>query len=332
MLSAAPSQRILAVIPCLNEEAHIRQLVDGLVANNSDLSLRIVIADGGSSDKTPAIARELANQYSTVVYLYNTKRIQSAAVNLAVATEGSGSDCLIRIDAHASYPADFCRVLLAEQQATGAASVVVPMNTVGQGDFQRAVAAAQNSKLGNGGSSHRNAGTEGKWVDHGHHALMRIDAFTSVGGYDETFSHNEDAELDHRLALAGHKIWLTGKTALDYYPRSTPGALFQQYMRFGHGRARTILKHKIVPKPRQMAPAFVLPALVLSLLAPILPIAFWPFAAWVMLCLGYGVLLGVKAKDNAVMMYSGLAAMIMHMGWSIGFWRGVIYALRERRA
>ena len=42
-------------------------------------------------------------------------------------------------------------------------------------------------------------GAEGHWADHGHHALMRISAFRAVGGYDESFSHNEDAELDYRL-------------------------------------------------------------------------------------------------------------------------------------
>lgn len=319
--TSAP-QRILAVIPCLNEEMHIRQLVENLVANNAGRDLRIVIADGGSKDQTPAIARELADRHSHVVYLHNPRRIQSAAVNLAVAAEGKDRDCLIRVDAHAGYPADFFTILLAEQQDTGAASVVVPMNTIGSHGFQRAVAAAQNSKLGNGGSSHRLTGNDGKWVEHGHHALMMIDAFNSVKGYDEAFSHNEDAELDLRLAATGHRIWLTGKTALDYYPRSTPGALFQQYMRFGHGRAKTILKHRIMPKPRQMAPAVVLPAFILSMLAPVLPIAAWPFFAWAMLCLAYGAWIGFKAKDP-VLTLSGPAAMIMHMGWSIGFWRGM---------
>ena len=64
-------------------------------------------------------------------------------------------------------------------------SVVVSMLTSGSGAVQKAVAAAQNSKLGTGGSKHRHL-SAGEWVDHGHHALMRISAFTAVGGYDET--------------------------------------------------------------------------------------------------------------------------------------------------
>ena len=82
---------------------------------------------------------------------------------------------------------------------------------------------AQNSKLGNGGSKHREGG-KGHWTDHGHHALMRISAFASVGGYDETFSHNEDAEYDERVVSAGGRIYLakdalsTGAAVRAMYP------------------------------------------------------------------------------------------------------------------
>ena len=84
---------------------------------------------------------------------------------------------------------------------TKADSVVVSMNAEGSACLQRAAAAAQNSLLGNGGSSHR-IRSDGRWVDHGHHALMTTAAFKAVGGYDEAFSHNEDAELDVRLTKA----------------------------------------------------------------------------------------------------------------------------------
>ena len=85
----------------------------------------------------------------------------------------------------ATIPTDYCDRLVEEAAATGADSVVVSMATKGVGAFQKATAFAQNSKLGNGGSKHRE-GAEGHWTDHGHHALMRVEAFRAVGGYDET--------------------------------------------------------------------------------------------------------------------------------------------------
>lgn len=319
---------ILAVIPCLNEAEHIEHLVRNLIRNCAELQMRIVIADGGSTDGTIEIARRLEAEYSQVKYLHNPKRIQSAAINLAVAEYGPWAKILIRLDAHAEYSANYCQTLMEEQQIHAASAVVVSMETVGKNLFQRAAAAAQNSKLGNGGAAHRNAGRSGRWVDHGHHALMRLDAFHAVGGYDESFSHNEDAELDLRLRQAGHRIWLTAKTSLTYYPRSRPAALFRQYFRFGHGRARTVMKHRALPRLRQLVPLGVAPAVLLALAAPLYWYAAIPLMVWVSFCVSYGLLLGIRQK-SAPAALSGAAAMLMHFGWSLGFGSGIVSALRR---
>jgi succinoglycan biosynthesis protein ExoA len=249
-------------------------------------------------------------------------------VNIAVHTYGADAQFLIRIDAHADYPDNYCKILIDEVQKTNAASVVVAMKTEGRQGFQKAVAAAQNSKLGNGGSAHRVADGGGMWTDHGHHALMRTDAFRKVGGYDESFTHNEDAELDMRLAQAGFKIWLTDRTSLVYYPRSSPMALLRQYIKYGEGRARTILKHRALPKLRQLAPAAVLPALLLGFLSPLLPIAALPLALWMLICIAYGVMLGVRT-GNLSLLAAGPAFMIMHLGWSLGFWSSMLNRQRS---
>ena len=323
--------RFLMVIPCLNEEKYITGLVEKLIEDNKDMNYRLIIVDGGSSDQTPERAKDLASRYERVHYTHNPKRLQSAALNLAVRTFGGEADYLVRIDAHAEYPNDFCRVLLAEAEEKKADSVVVAMNTLGRDGFQKAVAAAQNSKLGNGGSAHRSADKIGAWVDHGHHALMTVKAFEAVGGYDETFSHNEDAELDHRLNAAGYKIWLTGKTAITYFPRNKPLPLFRQYFKFGQGRVRNILKHKMRPHLRQILPVGVAPATALLPLSFLHGIFAAPFFAWALICLIYGSILAYQAKDLRLF-WSGPAAMIMHLAWSLGFWSGLAKYRIQRTA
>jgi succinoglycan biosynthesis protein ExoA len=318
---------ILVVIPCLNEELHLERVVRDVVDNFFLSSFLLVIVDGGSTDQTPLIAQRLAAQFPQVVrYLKNPKRIQSVAVNMAVAHYGEKSRLLLRLDSHADYPKDYCRILVTEEKDTEADAVVVSMNTAGKACFQRAVAAAQNSILGNGGAAHRRATTDGKWVDHGHHALIRLDAFRAVGGYDEEFSHNEDAELDVRLQQAGYKIWLTGKTILTYYPRANPHLLLRQYFHFGLGRARTALKHRLIPQLRQMVLLAVAPSLFLALAVPISWAAALPMALWTATCLAYGLVLAIRAKKVDVIL-AGPAAMLMHLGWSWGFMSGVFAAL-----
>lgn len=315
----------LIIIPCLNEQVNLERVVRSLIVDAKDFKAQIVICDGGSGDETISIAKTLDDEFPFVTYLHNPKKLQSAAVNLAVQELGRGKEYLIRVDAHAGYPESFCKLLFEEAQQTKADSVVVAMETVGKDTrLQESVAYAQNSKMGNGGSSHRNADNAGKWVDHGHHALMRIESFLRVDGYDESFSHNEDAELDKRLHDAGSKIWLSGRTSCDYYPRKNLISLYRQYVSYGRGRIKTLMKHRMIPKIRQMIPAFVFPALVLALASPIHAIAALPLGSWLLLCIGYGAVLGLKAGKVHVASLSGIAACCMHMGWSYGFWSGMV--------
>ncbi|RUW20441.1 glycosyltransferase family 2 protein [Mesorhizobium sp. M4B.F.Ca.ET.215.01.1.1] len=318
MTSNAVPASSLIVIPCLNEAAHIGALLEQLRPAAQRLGALIVVADGGSADGTLGIVEGITRHDARVVLMHNPKRIQSAAINLAVASHGDGARYLIRIDAHGGYPDDYCDRLVEEASATGADSVVVSMLTSGTGAVQKAVAAAQNSKLGTGGSKHRHQ-SAGEWVDHGHHALMRIAAFSAVGGYDETFSHNEDAELDYRLRQAGHRIWMSGRTHMIYYPRSSLKSLYFQYLGYGRGRARNVLKHRMVPKLRQMIPLLVFPVVLLAAFSFVHWLAAVPFMVWAAVCLGYGLATAIRQRNPGLTLV-GVSAMVMHFGWSVGFW------------
>ncbi|TIX87912.1 glycosyltransferase family 2 protein [Rhizobium sp. P44RR-XXIV] len=328
MTGSSRDMRCVIVIPCLNEEKHIEPLIGKLGQALDDLDARIVVADGGSTDRTREIVREITANDPRVLLIDNPKRLQSAAINLAIETFGDGYDYFIRIDAHGDYPDDYCQTLVREADVTGADSVVVAMRTMGFSAFQKATAVAQNSKLGNGGSKHRE-GAKGHWAEHGHHALMRVAAFRSVGGYDELFSHNEDAELDYRLHKAGFRIWLTDKTAMTYYPRSSVPTLFRQYLGYGRGRARNILKHRSMPSVRQMLPLAVVPIFIGAFLAILNWIAVIPLSLWAVACIAYGFWIAVGQK-NPYGPLAAISAMVMHFAWSMGFWMEVL-SFRNRR-
>jgi succinoglycan biosynthesis protein ExoA len=318
-----PGADCLIVIPCLNEATFIGGLLDLLLRDRDAAGALIVVADGGSTDATRSIVASRAELESRVVLLDNPKRIQSAAINLAVVRYGAGRRWLVRIDAHAGYPEAYVSRLLAVVASVGAASVVVPMLTQDYGGcFQIAAAAAQNSLLGTGGSAHRHAGRS-EWVDHGHHALFGIEAFVAIGGYDESFSHNEDAELDGRLTRSGGRIWLAGDIPIVYYPRRTAGALFGQYFKYGEGRAKTRRRHRAPLKLRQMLPLAVAPACFVALFG----LVFWPAAlpalAWAATTVGFGLLLGFKRKHRCAA-GAGIAAVIMHFAWSLGYLRQAV--------
>ncbi len=314
------------VIPTFNEEANIGTLLDHITRTNSS-EIKIIVVDGLSTDRTRELVLEKQEEHPNIQLLTNPNRTQSWAVNLAVSEFGESADYFIRVDAHAAYPDDYFISLMSEANKMDADSVVVSMITKGQGFIQSSNAIAQNSKLGNGGSAHRSL-ANGKWVDHGHHALFKVKAFQKVGGYDVTFRANEDAELDHRLNKAGFKIWLTAETSLDYFPRKTFSSLFKQYLNYGRGRAMNITKHRVIPKIRQMLPLAIFPIVLLSALSFITWLAALPALGWVMTCLGLGFMLSYTQGHKIFLgMGVGVSAMTMHFAWSLGFWAEIISIL-----
>jgi len=335
--AAQAGERVLIVVPTLNEAAHVEAVIRELLGDAPPLT-RLVVVDGGSKDGTPAIVRRIGDP--RVRLLHNPDRIQSAGINRAVAAEGQGATLLLRADAHATYPRGFLRALMIDMATTGATAVTVAMTTIPQRGFAAGVAAAQNSLLGTGGAAHR-MGIGGRFTDHGHHALIRLDAFRAIGGYDATQSHNEDADFDHRLRQAGGRIWLSGRTGVGYHPRRTAGTLFRQYLRFGAGRAETLLKHGLWPRVRQALPLATGPAVVLAVLAlpaaVVAPGVVWlvlaaPALVWAGFCLGWGAQLALAAGRGDVL-WAGPAAMVMHLGWSLGFiWRALRWPASRKRA
>ena len=99
--------------------------------------MKIVVADGGSSDGTQQIVEANRRANPRVALLHNPKKIQSAAINLAIEKFGDGYVSFIRIDAHGDYPVGYCERLVEEAIMTGADSVVVAMATEGFGPSRR---------------------------------------------------------------------------------------------------------------------------------------------------------------------------------------------------
>ncbi|MDY0748911.1 glycosyltransferase family 2 protein [Paucibacter sp. R3-3] len=321
-------QRVLLVIPTLNEARGIEGVIARLL-DDAPPELRIVVADGGSSDGTPELVQKLAQQEPRLSLLHNPRRIQSAAVNLAVQRFGSEAEVLVRCDAHAGYPAGFVRSLLATLERSGADAVVVPMDSQGETCFQRAVAWVSNTALGTGGSAHR-GGRRSGFVDHGHHAAFRMASFRRAGGYDESFTHNEDAELDCRQRGLGSRIWLDADIRLDYAPRATPAGLARQYFAYGRGRSRTVRRHPGSMRARQLALPVNLVLLVLcTALSPWLPLlAAWPLAYLAVLALG-SLQIALRQR-SACGLLAGAAAATMHLAWAAGFLSGLTL-IRETR-
>jgi glycosyltransferase involved in cell wall biosynthesis/GT2 family glycosyltransferase len=312
--------RVLVVIPALDEAATIEAAIASLSADLPwQARVSFVVVDGGSSDGTQERVAALAARRADLSLLHNPARIQAAAVNLAARAAAQEADVIVRCDAHAVYPRGYVARLLEALERTGADSVVVPLDSIGgPGRVQRAVAWVSDTLLGSGGAAHR-AGRKSGFVDHGHHAAFRAASFRRCGGYDESYSHNEDAELDCRLRRLGGRIYLDARIRVGYVARASLAALARQYFRYGRGRSRTVRRHPGSMRARQLA----VPAHAAALVAALAAAPWWPPAlAWP---LGYLALLALGSAQaawrhrSACGLLCGPAAAVMHLSWAAGF-------------
>src|ERR1700722_13709062 len=93
--------RITVVIPCLNEEEGIRNVLGDLPPFVDE----IIVVDNGSTDRTSAVARELG---ANVVSELNRGYGRAYKAGFARAT----GDIIVTLDGDHSYPADALSYLL----------------------------------------------------------------------------------------------------------------------------------------------------------------------------------------------------------------------------
>jgi succinoglycan biosynthesis protein ExoA len=310
--------RVAIIIPTLNEADRIGSLLAQFSREPEGRVVNIFVADGGSTDGTRAIVYEASQGDNRISLIDNPDVIQSAGMNRAVAIVSDDVDILIRVDAHADYPHDYVQKILGAFAQSGAAMVAIRLNSHGFTARQRGIAAASNSRFGTGGSAHRVGGFSG-FIDHGHHAGMDRAMFDKIGGYDESFVANEDAEFDARVRAAGGRIWLAGDIEIAYHPRASFSALFKQYRRYGQGRAQNWAKHREALRIRQIAPVLIVAACSAALiLAPILPLMLLVPAIYIAMILL--ATLGLLASAPLLSTLLAAPAMIvMHWAWGIGF-------------
>lgn len=323
--------RVVVVIPTLNEADNIANLIELFAQERTrEFDFEIAVVDGGSSDDTVEIVKEMRDRFPFVHHLHNEGRIQSVGVNLA-AHEWGHYDIMVRCDAHSGYRPGFLQGVVSTLLETGADSVVVPMDSVGSNCVSRAIAWLSDTPLGSGGSAHR-GGTKSGYVDHGHHAAFRLSRFLELGGYEETFSHNEDAEYDCRLRKSGGRVYMDSAHRITYYPRKTLFALARQYFNYGRGRSRTVKRHPESLRLRQLLVPLNCIAVFFSmlwmvsypnLLAAVLPLLYLSGV------LSVAIQLSLRNR-SACGLLAFPAAILMHFSWAAGFVSQILPG-REKR-
>ncbi len=268
MIPNTISPKLTLAIPTYNEAANIEQVVKGFLSTKYTNLIEVFVADGGSTDGTQDVVRNLALEDSRVKLLHNPLKVQSAGLNLIL--EESNGDIFLRADAHSDYAPEYIEKCVEALLSSQALNVGGAQRFVGRTAFQASVALASKSVLGSGGAKYRNPEYDG-YADTVYMGCFWRQTLLDIGGFDVSNHPNEDAELNQKLLNINPKaIYISSKIRVWYYPRKTWKSLWIQYFKYGHGRYLTTTKHSIKSQVRGMTPFLVLSILVIFVLIGLL--------------------------------------------------------------
>jgi glycosyltransferase involved in cell wall biosynthesis len=242
-------------MPVLDEEAHLVEAVQAILASSYTGPLEVVLALGPSRDGTDAIASRLAETDPRVVTVPNPTGRTAAALNAAIAA--ARYDIIVRVDGHAVIPPEYVAVAVSTLEDTGADNVGGIMGAEGVTDFECAVAAAMTSWFGVGGAAFHIGGGAGPALTV-YLGCFRRSALERVGGFDESMVRAQDWELNHRIRATGGLIWFTPELRVSYRPRGSLKRLARQYHEYGRWRREVARRHPETVSLRYLAPPLAL--------------------------------------------------------------------------
>jgi succinoglycan biosynthesis protein ExoA len=306
---------VSVIIPVLNEEKHIAELLSSIYHAN-DCSIEVFVCDAGSTDQTISILSNL--RFPNLHIEHNPKKFVSFAFNNTF--EKTKGRYVALLGAHAHYPKHYfdhaIHYLQTECDVVGG-----PLVQLGKTLSGKAIALAMSSKFGVGGTEFR---TEKKkmLVDSVAFAVYKREIFNQIGLLDETLLRNQDDELHYRMNAHGYKLLMVPEMECSYYVRNSLGAVFNQYFQYGLYKPLVFAKVKSAIRLRHIIPSlfvgYIVSIPLLWLLLGVVAIA--PLVAYAFLA----VIMAACASSSLISQLNMVAAFLtLHLSYGTGFILGL---------
>jgi glycosyltransferase involved in cell wall biosynthesis/GT2 family glycosyltransferase len=309
------------IVPLVDGARLLEGTLAAMRAQELGGQLEILVVDGGSRDGSRAIVERAARADDRIRLFDNPARLTPNALNIGLSA--ARGVYVARMDAHTLFARDYVALGVERLQRGDVACASGPQLAVGEGPTGRAVAAALQSPLGVGGARFRRAGREEVEVDSSFCGVWRRDLLLGLGGWDEDWPVNQDAELAARIRARGGRIVCLPQMAARYAPRAGLRGLARQYWRYGQYRAKTSRRH-----PDALRRSHVLaPGLVAVAASGGVPLRITRPARWA-LALYWAVMAAEGLRASRCAGAAGLAPrvsaalVVMHAAWGAGFVEG----------
>lgn len=322
---------VSVIITCLNEEDNIKACLNTLLDQTySHGNYEIIVVDGGSTDRTQDLVREIGEINPEIRIVVELKKGTAAGRNAGV--RASQYDHVAFIDADCEAPFDWIETLVRHfNDAIRKDSSVIAVGGANippddSSTFVQAVGIALDSYLGSFSSVQGRRFKNPVYVPGlaTLNVLFDKQKIVEIGCFDESLgSEAEDADINYRLNSSGKRFLFIPDSFVWHKMRPTPRTWLKNMFRYGKGRARLLKRY-----PQMWAFCYILPILFiicisLILLIPfskifILSILYFP----VLFC--YSLFQCVRKKRPFLLFHVILVYLIQHFGYATGEIYGLI--------
>lgn len=326
-----PFETVSVIIPCFNEQATIRLLLEAIYLQNYPrTAIEVIIVDGMSTDRTRDEINTFQQDHSDLAIqtIDNPARFIPTGLNLGIST--ACGQILIRLDGHAVPTPEYIMRCVNDLNEGLGDNVggVWDIHPARAGMIARGIAAAASHPLGVGDARYRYT-DQPQSVDTVPFFAFRRGLIDRIGKYDESLLTNEDYEFNVRVRQSGGTVWLDPAIRSTYYARPTLGALARQYWRYGYWKGRMLLRYPRTLRWRQaLPPAFIASLVGLAFLTLVLPFIRWllvgEIAIYSLVLLVAGAWMAIKQHHASLLFSLPQAIAIMHLSWGAALWWSLI--------
>ncbi len=273
----APWPFVSVIVPCRNEERHIAQCLDSILANDYPPErMEILVVDGMSEDKTREIVQEYAERYERVRLVDNPQRDIPAAMNAGIRS-GRG-DTIMKMDAHSTYQSSHVRLCVMYQEKYGAENVGGVWKMVPGADtaMAQAIVLGMAHRFGSGNAKIKVGATQPTWSDSAAFGCFKKELFSRIGYFDERLKGGSDMDMNIRIRAAGGGILLVPQIVVNYRADPILKKLWKHNFADGVWTSYVMRFGSKASSWRHWVPAgFVLSLLVSFALAVFFPVFLW---------------------------------------------------------
>ncbi len=306
-----------------DDEARIEACLRGALAQDYPPELvEVLVADSMSMDATREIVLRIQDEDARLRMIDNPERTRAAALN-AIVREGRG-EVVVPMDPGAEYGRMHVMKCVEALDVSSADQLTIMPRTAGRTLVERAISAAQRTKLAFAAGTDLARGSEPIPTSLG---AVRRRVLERIGLFDPGTNTEEDIELSHRITASGGGVLLRRDIVVHKADARSFRELLSKHYQLGRSRARRAVKERKLTSLRAVFPlALVLGGVALAATSSVQPITPGAVAAYAILT-GAAAVRVARAEGFVTMPIAWAAYPVMHVANGLGFGTGLVLAI-----